>query len=137
MNFQMKDISQTEELEIPEGVDVKIASRIITVSGPRGTLKKPIKAQMDIQVVKSKKSSKVILTVWHAGRKHSAALGTIRSLINNLITGVTKGFRYKMRAAYAHFPINCIIQNGGDAIEIRNFLGEKVRVTRIGWVIIY
>jgi large subunit ribosomal protein L9e len=32
-----------------------------------------------------------------------------------------------MRTVYAHFPINCIINNNADAVEIRNFLGEKVR----------
>jgi len=42
-----------------------------------------------------------------------------------MITGVTTGFLYTMRAVYAHFPINCIIQDGGKAVEIRNFLGEK------------
>jgi large subunit ribosomal protein L9e len=46
-----------------------------------------------------------------------------------MITGVTKGFEYKMRLVYAHFPININIENKGSKVEIRNVLGEKrVRV---------
>lgn len=37
-----------------------------------------------------------------------------------------QGFQYKMRAVYAHFPINCIINDGGKSLSIRNFLGEKI-----------
>jgi len=123
----MRDVHSTEELVIPEGVDVTVKSRIITVKGPRGTLVKNVRhIDMDIRLLKTKSTAKVTLGVWQGGRKHVACLRTIRSLISNMIKGVTKGFRYKMRAVYAHFPINCIVQDGGSALEIRNFLGEKV-----------
>jgi len=81
---------------------------------------------MDIDLIKGKTRTKVLLSVWQGGRKHVACLRTIKSLINNMIIGVTKGFRYKMRLVYAHFPINCIIQENGEKLEIRNFLGEKL-----------
>ncbi|KAI7717826.1 hypothetical protein KC353_g4281, partial [Hortaea werneckii] len=63
------------------------------------------------------------------------ALRTVRTIINNMIIGVTKGFKYKMRYVYAHFPINVNLdknkENGLHEVEIRNFLGEKLvrRVT--------
>jgi len=87
----MRDVLQTEELEIPEGVAVEIKSRIIKVTGPRGTLTKNVRhVDMDIRVLKTKKSNKVTLAVWQGGRKHVACLRTIRSLINNMVIGVTK-----------------------------------------------
>ncbi|KAJ3488360.1 hypothetical protein NLI96_g2883 [Meripilus lineatus] len=122
----MRDVLKTEELTIPEGVEVTVKSRLITVKGPRGTLTKNVRhIDMDIRLIKGK-TNKVSLAVWQGGRKHVACLRTIKSLIENMVTGVTKGFQYKMRAVYAHFPINCIIQNNGAALEIRNFLGEKI-----------
>jgi len=122
----MRDVIKTEELEIPSGVEIAVKARLITVTGPRGTLTKNVRhVDMDIRVLKGK-TTKVTLAVWQGGRKHVACLRTIRSLINNMVTGVTKGFRYKMRTVYAHFPINCIIQGDGNSVEIRNFLGEKI-----------
>ena len=141
----MRDVIKTEDLDIPNDVEISVKARLITVTGPRGTLTKNVRhVDMDIRVLKGK-TTKVTLAVWQGGRKHVACLRTIRSLINNMVTGVTKvrrnlgrdiqlhnlrtlqGFRYKMRAVYAHFPINCIIQEDGHSVEIRNFLGEKVR----------
>ena len=86
----MRDVIKTEELEIPEGVQIEVKSRIITVTGSRGTLTKNVRhVDMDIRVLKGK-TTIVTLAVWQGGRKHVACLRTIRSLINNMVTGVTK-----------------------------------------------
>jgi large subunit ribosomal protein L9e len=59
----------------------------------------------------------------------------VKTIIENLVIGVTRGFKYKMRYVYAHFPINVNIEKNSDTgvyeVEIRNFLGEKIvrRVT--------
>jgi hypothetical protein len=66
----------------------------------------------------------------HGSRKSVATLRTVRTLINNLIIGVTKGYKYKMRYVYAHFPINVNIEKNNETdcfeVEIRNFIGEKL-----------
>lgn len=62
---------------------------------------------------------------WFGKKKELAAVRTVCSHIQNMIKGVTVGFMYKMRAVYAHFPINCAISEEGTLIEVRNFLGEK------------
>lgn len=86
----MRDVLKTEELEIPEGVEISIKSRIIIVKGPRGTLTKNVRhVNMDIRLLKGK-ATKVSLAVWQGGRKHVACLRTIRTLINNMVIGVTK-----------------------------------------------
>ena len=85
---------------------------------------------MDIRLVTGPKGSKLKFIVWHGGRKHLACLRTAKAAVANMIKGVTVGFQYKMRAVYAHFPINLIIAGDKKSVEIRNFLGEK-RVRKV------
>ncbi|CAH9116395.1 unnamed protein product [Cuscuta europaea] len=124
----MKTILSSETMDIPEGVKIKVHAKQIEVEGPRGKLSQNFKhLNLDFQLIKDEETGKLKLKVdaWFGSRKSTAAIRTALSHIDNLITGVTKGFRYKMRFVYAHFPINASITNANKAIEIRNFLGEK------------
>ncbi|CAL9078796.1 60S ribosomal protein [Musa troglodytarum] len=120
----MKTILSSQTMDIPEGVTVKVNAKIVEVEGPRGKLTRDFKhLNLDFDLIESGKKLKV--DAWFGSRKTTAAIRTAISHVQNLITGVTKGYRYKMRLVYAHFPINASIPNNNTSIEIRNFLGEK------------
>lgn len=108
--------------------------REITVKGPLGTLQRSFKhMSLDIQQGKNEDGENELkVDLWFGNRENVAAIRTICSHIKNMITGVTTGFKYKMRFCYAHFPINssCVKNGDKDVVEIRNFLGEK-KVRRI------
>jgi len=77
------------------------------------------------QIVEEEGAKKLLVDSWFGTRKMKASIRTAVSHVSNLIKGVTKGFRYKMRLVYAHFPINSSINGPGNVIEIRNFLGRR------------
>ncbi|KAK9275166.1 hypothetical protein L1049_022426 [Liquidambar formosana] len=125
----MKTIVSSETMDIPDGVKIKVKAKIVEVEGPRGKLSRNFKhLNLDFQLIKDESNGgnqKLKVDAWFGSRKTTAAIRTALSHVDNLITGVTKGYRYKMRFVYAHFPINASITNTNKSIEIRNFLGEK------------
>jgi len=130
----MRTIYSTKSIAIPAGVTVAIKSRVVTVTGPKGKLERAFKhIALDMQLVTNESGEKELkVDMWFGNRENVAAIRTICSHIENMIIGVTKGFKYKMRFCYAHFPINVSMDNksGKEIVEIRNFLGEK-KVRRI------
>lgn len=118
----MRHIQQEQYLDIPEGVTVNIKARKITVSGPRGTLTNNVR-HIDITFAKVSDTQIKIFMI-NGNRKQVAAIRTVRSIVNNMIIGVTKGFKYKMRAVHAFFPPNLDVRADG-SLQIKNFLGCK------------
>jgi large subunit ribosomal protein L9e len=123
----VRNVLQSTTIDIPEGIKFELNAKKVRVTGPRGTLSRDFgHLKLDFQIIDGEEGGKQLkVDAWFGARKTVASIRTATSHVKNLITGVTKGFRYKMRFVYAHFPINAAITDKKDGIEIRNFLGEK------------
>merc|ERR1712011_13861 len=121
--YNMKILNVKQTVDIPDGVEASVKARNVTIKGPRGTLTRSFRhLAVDIFMP----DAKSITVEKHFGkRKELAAVRTVCSIIQNAITGVMRGYKYKMRAVCARFPINCAISENGTLVEVRNFLGEK------------
>mmetsp|Transcript_1016 Transcript_1016/g.1584 ORF Transcript_1016/g.1584 Transcript_1016/m.1584 type:complete len:193 (+) Transcript_1016:32-610(+) len=123
----MKVVKANQSVVIPENVEASVDKRVITIKGDLGELKRSFRhVDLDIHMEENEEGQKeIVVESWLGLKKKNAAVRTVCSHINNMINGVTKGYRYKMRFVYAHFPVNVSITKNNTVIEIRNFLGEK------------
>merc|ERR1711967_42111 len=121
----MKNINAKSSITIPDGVTVEVKSRFVKVTGPRGVLSKSFK-HMSIDIFKTDDKT-IKVEKWFGQAKELSAIKTTSSHIQNMIDGVTKGFKYRMKMAYAHFPTNVQIQSGGKSLDVVNFIGQKVK----------
>lgn len=99
---------------------------------------KLVKDMSHLSVCFSHPSRNIItIELHHGARKNVATLRTVKTLINNLIIGVTKGFKYKMRYVYAHFPINVNIEKNSETglydVEIRYVISMGIRRVHRCW----
>jgi len=114
-------------IPIPDTVKIYEKHRILNVEGPLGKTRKTFKRiPVDLQV--SGKS--IILKSLGTRKKDYAIFKTAESLINSLIKGVQKGYTFKMKIVYAHFPITVKVKDG--YINVENFQGERApRVSKV------
>jgi large subunit ribosomal protein L6 len=82
----------TQPVAIIEGVTVTVVGKIVTVKGPKGELTVLFTKKINVEV----KDNQVLVSRESEFKKVKAMHGTIRSLINNAIEGVTKGYEKKL-----------------------------------------
>ena len=109
------------EVEIPQGVVVTVEGLKVTVRGPKGELRRDFSHARGVEI--RVEGNKVVVEAYNADSKTKAVVGTIASHVRNMIIGVTKGFRYKLKIISTHFPISVKVEKG--RVVISNFLGEK------------
>jgi large subunit ribosomal protein L6 len=76
-------------IAVPSGVDVTIDGRTLTVKGPKGTLTREV--HPDIAV--SREDDRLVVTRPTEQKTHKQLHGLTRSLVNNMVVGVTDGYR--------------------------------------------
>lgn len=79
-------------ITIPQGVDVKIAADQITVKGANGTLARASNALVTVK----QEGAQIQVTPVNESAEANAMSGTMRALLANMVTGVSKGFERKL-----------------------------------------
>ena len=116
--MRLPEISRT--VQAPDGVEMKVEGKKITVKGTKGTLTRdfsgvPISIDAD--------GANVRISAKWPRKKEAALVGTLHSHIQNMVSGVQKGFTYKIKIVFSHFPISAKVQ--GKSVLIENFTGER------------
>jgi large subunit ribosomal protein L6 len=112
------EVSRT--VQVPDDAEVTLDGKKLTVKGAKGALTRDF-SQTPISMELEGKT----LRIWAEWprKKEAALVGTIYSHVQNMITGVMKGFTYKVKIVFSHFPISVKVQ--GKQILIENFTGER------------
>ena len=80
-------------IAIPSGVTVEVAeNNKVTVKGPKGTLERVLPSEMDIKM----EGSEIVVSRPNDLKKMKSLHGLTRTLINNMVIGVTEGYEKKL-----------------------------------------
>ncbi len=114
-------------IEIPDNIDLSIEEKKITVIGPKGKLVKDFKhSSLNLE----EHGESVRIWVTNPKKRQAAQVNTLSSHIQNMIKGVDKGFEYRMKIVFIHFPMTVRVEN--NLITIENFIGErKARTAKV------
>jgi large subunit ribosomal protein L6 len=76
-------------IAVPAGVDVAIDGREVTVKGPKGTLSRALHPEMGV----AREGDSIVVTRPSEAKTHKQLHGLTRTLVNNMVIGVTAGYR--------------------------------------------
>ena len=93
----------TAEVEAPASVAIKKEGNIMHVKGPIGTNKKDF---TKLPATVTVEGNKITIKPYGTRKRDLAVTNTARSIIEGMIKGVEKGYTYKLKIIFAHFPIS-------------------------------
>ncbi len=91
-----------QPIEIPSGVEVKLAAEEVLVKGPKGSLTTPVHPKVEYEIV----DNQVVVKRVDDSRLARAQHGLRRTLLANCIEGVTKGFERGLEVVGVGYKVN-------------------------------
>jgi large subunit ribosomal protein L6 len=109
-------------IPVPGDVDVAISGARVTVKGPKGTLERDLPTNITVR-----QDGEVLLVERPDDQRESRALhGLVRSLVNNMVVGVTQGFRKELEIVGVGYRATA---RGSDAVDLALGFSHPVKVS--------
>jgi large subunit ribosomal protein L6 len=108
-------------IPVPSGVEVSIVDRHITVKGGQGTLERDIPGEIQV----AQEDGQLVVTRPNDERQNRALHGLTRSLVNNMVLGVSAGFVKELEIVGVGYRA---IAQGPDKIELALGFSHPVHV---------
>src|SRR2546423_15630476 len=108
-------------IPIPSGVEVALNGTHVTLTGPKGTLERVLVPDITV----AREGDEIIVTRPSDEREHRALHGLTRSLVNNMVVGVSEGFARDLEIVGVGYRATA---QGPDRLELALGLSHPVHV---------
>jgi len=107
-------------IQVPNGVSINLDNTVITVKGPKGTLSREIHKEMKVNVTETE----ILVERPSDNKLHRSLHGTTRSIIANMVSGVTDGFSKNLELVGVGYRAN----KAGDKIVLNVGYSHPVEI---------
>ncbi|GAB6992480.1 50S ribosomal protein L6 [Paenibacillus pini] len=108
-------------ISVPSGVDVTLNNTVITVKGPKGTLTRELHKDMKVTV----DNNEIVVERPSDNKTHRSLHGTTRSVVSNMVSGVTDGFSKSLELVGVGYRAS----KSGDKIVLNVGYSHPVEIT--------
>lgn len=108
-------------IAVPSGVDVTLNNTVITVKGPKGTLTRELHKDMKVTV----ENNEIVVVRPSDNKLHRSLHGTTRSVVSNMVSGVTEGFSKSLELVGVGYRAS----KSGDKIVLNVGYSHPVEIT--------
>ena len=109
-------------IDVPGGVEVTLSGATVTVKGPKGTLERTIPQPITVR----QDEGQLIVERPDDERDTRAKHGLVRSLVNNMVVGVTEGYSKQLEIVGVGYRATA---KGNDALELALGFSHPVKVS--------